>query len=180
MSLTLNDCMQIGIVSLFCVPYQNRSMGTKRAHSAMEGVHPSRQGQVYGDAKPLKKRRGMELPAHKKQAHSSSVNAIKKRIRDIKRRLERSRNLPATIRVEDERALAVYEQELATAAEEKARQRIIKKYHMVRFFGMLYIASLQCRAAELTHHRAPESYKTSQEITKTTPRKRIYRRGCCN
>ena len=80
----------------------------------------------------------MEPPILKKQAHASSVNTIKKRIRDVKRRLERSQNLPATIRVEDERALATYEQELAAADEEKTRQKMIKKYHMVRFFGMLY------------------------------------------
>jgi hypothetical protein len=102
----------------------------------MEEIHPSRQAQVPGSTKPKKKPRGMELQIHKNQAHSSSINAIKKRIRDVKRRLERSDNLPATIRVEDERALAAYEQELAAADEEKARQKMIKRYHMVRFFGM--------------------------------------------
>jgi hypothetical protein len=110
-------------------------MGAKRTHSAMEEVHPSRQAQVPGSTKPSKKPRRKEPPIHKKQAHFSSVNAIKKRIRDVKRRLERSNNLPATIRVEDERALAAYELELTAADEEKARQKMIKKYHMVRFFG---------------------------------------------
>lgn len=111
-------------------------MATKRTHAAMEGVHPSRQAQVPGSTKPSKKPRRAEQPIHKKQMHASSVNAIKKRIRDVKRRLERSDNLPATVRVEDERALAAYEQELAAADEEKARQKMIKRYHMVRFFGM--------------------------------------------
>lgn len=121
-------------------------MTTKRTHSAMDAVHPSRQAQVPGSTRPSKKPRKMERPIYKKQAHSSSVNAIKKRIRDVKRRLERSETLPATIRVEDERALAAYEQELAAADEEKTRQKMIKKYHMVRFFGMSYFSDniLQC------------------------------------
>lgn len=113
-------------------------MANKRAHSAIDMVHPSRQTQVPGSARPSKKRRRIEPPVHKKQAHASSVNAIKKRIRDVKRRLERSQNLPATIRAEDERALAAYGQEFAAAHEEKTRQKMIKKYHMVRFFGMSY------------------------------------------
>jgi hypothetical protein len=104
----------------------------------MEAIHPSRQSQVPGITRPSKKPRKADPPAYKKQAHTSSVNAIKKRIRDVKRRLERSQNLPATIRMEDERALAAYEQELTAADEEKTRQKMIKKYHMVRFFGKSY------------------------------------------
>jgi hypothetical protein len=121
-------------------------MATKRPHSAMNVVHPSRQAQVPGGTAPAKKPRKMGPPIYKKQAHASSVNAIKKRLRDVKRRLERSQNLPATIRMEDERALAAYEQELAAADEEKTRQKMIKKYHMVRFFGMSYFLGfmLQC------------------------------------
>jgi hypothetical protein len=121
-------------------------MTTKRTHSIMDVVHPSRQAQVPGSARPSKKPRRIEPPAYKKQAHASSVNAIKKRIRDVKRRLERSQNLPATLRAEDERALAAYELELSAADEEKIRQKMIKKYHMVRFFGKLhsYGFMLQC------------------------------------
>ena len=37
--------------------------------------------------------------------------------------------------MEKERALAGYKQDLAAAHDEKAKQAIIKKYHMVRFFG---------------------------------------------
>ena len=82
-----------------------------------------------------KKKRKVKSPHLKKQIHVSSINSIKTRIRDTKRRLERSKNLPATVRVEDERALDMYEQELAEAEEEKLRQKMIKRYHMVRFFG---------------------------------------------
>ncbi|KAM0131734.1 hypothetical protein ACHAQE_004838 [Botrytis cinerea] len=101
---------------------------------APEVVHPSRQVQVYGDEpKPAKKRKS-EPAFNKKQAHASSVNTIKKKIRDITRKLERAQDLPADVRVEDERALAAYQQELASAEAEKIRQKMIKKYHMVRFF----------------------------------------------
>jgi hypothetical protein len=102
-----------------------------------EGVHMARQGQIShpANSQRSKKRHRTEPPTHKKQAHASSVHAVKKRIRDVKRRLERCPNLPANVRVEDERALSVYEQELTAALEEKTRQKMIKRYHMVRFFG---------------------------------------------
>jgi len=114
-------------------------MALKRKHEESEPqevVHESRQFQVYGNtSKPAKKPRKSE-PVYKKQAHMSSVNAIKKRIRDVTRKLERAEDIPANVRIEDERALAAYQQELAAAEAEKTRQKMIKKYHMVRFFGM--------------------------------------------
>lgn len=116
-------------------------MAGKRKHDdseAREAVHESRKFQVYGDeSKPAKKPRRQEPKVHKKQAHASSVNDIKKRIRDVTRRLERVEDLPANVRIEDERALAAYQQELADAEAEKTRQKMIKRYHMVRFFGTL-------------------------------------------
>ncbi|KAH8758606.1 hypothetical protein BGZ57DRAFT_633725 [Hyaloscypha finlandica] len=100
-----------------------------------EAVHASRHSQVYGNpSKPAKKPRRFEPPVQRKQAHASSVNAIKKRVRDVTRKLERAEDLPADVRAEDERALAAYQQELASAQAEKTRQKMIKKYHMVRFF----------------------------------------------
>jgi hypothetical protein len=114
-------------------------MPLKRKHQEsdpQEAVHASRQFQVYGNPKPAKTPRRFDPPEYKIQAHASSVNAIKKRIRDVTRRLERSETLPANIRIEDERALAAFQQELASAKAEKIRQKMIKKYHMVRFFGM--------------------------------------------
>jgi len=121
-------------------------MSGKRKHEdsdAREAVHESRQFQVYGnDPKPAKKPRQQEPKAYKKQVHASSVNDIKKRIRNVTRRLERVEDLPANVRMEDERALAAYQQELAAAEAEKTRQKMIKKYHMVRFFGMLQSSHL--------------------------------------
>lgn len=115
-------------------------MPSKRKHQDSEAqtiVHASRQSQIYGsNPKPAKKPRRFEPAEYKKQAHASSVNAIKKRIRDVTRKLERSESLPADVRIEDERALATFQQELASAEAEKFRQKMIKKYHMVRFFGI--------------------------------------------
>lgn len=53
------------------------------------------------------------------------------------RKLERVDGLSADVRIEDERALAAYQQELVDAEAEKLRNRMIGKYHMVRFFGEL-------------------------------------------
>lgn len=116
-------------------------MSTKRKHQETESkgtVHAERQFQVPGSKPAKKKPRRFEPPQEPRvQAHASSVNAIKKRIRDVRRRLERADDLPANVRHEDERALAAYEQQLAEADAEKTRQKMIKKYHMVRFFGMI-------------------------------------------
>ena len=121
-------------------------MATKRKYqepAAEAAVHESRQFQVPGSKpKPAKKPRRFESPAQRKQAHASSVNAIKKRIRDVTRKLERSEDLPANVRIEDERALAAYQQELASAEAEKIRQKMIQKYHMVRFFGRPLLPTL--------------------------------------
>jgi len=105
-------------------------------------VHESRQLQVYGDkAKPTRPTHKFDQ-AQKRQASASAVNDIKKQMRNVRRRLEGLANLPADVRREDERALASYEQELAAAEAEKIRQKMIKKYHMVRFFGMVPLAPL--------------------------------------
>lgn len=113
-------------------------MPAKRPHEDLDGIHESRQPQVHqDDPKPAKKPRREGPPKIRKQVHASSVNAVKKRIRDVTRLLSRSEDLPADVRLENERALAAYQQELNAADEEKTRQRMIKKYHMVRFFGKL-------------------------------------------
>jgi hypothetical protein len=40
--------------------------------------------------------------------------------------------------MDNERALASYKLELADAMDEQRRQKMIKKYHMVRFFGEIF------------------------------------------
>ncbi|KAL8996265.1 MAG: hypothetical protein Q9169_004196 [Polycauliona sp. 2 TL-2023] len=65
---------------------------------------------------------------------SASVNALKSNIRSVSRVLDHAQDLPLDVRIEKERALAGYKQDLEKAQHEKERQRMIKKYHMVRFF----------------------------------------------
>jgi hypothetical protein len=145
-------------------------MAPKRKHQESEdqrAVHASRQSQVYGtEPKPAKKQRKFE-PA-RKQVHASSVNAIKKKIRDVSRRLERSEDIPADVRVQDERALAAYEQELAAAEAEKNRQKMIKKYHMVRFFerqkATRLLKKLRKRLIEAESTEEVETLKTQMHV----------------
>ncbi|TAQ91201.1 hypothetical protein B7494_g457 [Chlorociboria aeruginascens] len=132
-------------------------------------VHASRQSQVYGtNPRPSKKPRRSEPVELRKQAHASSVNAIKKRIRDVSRRLERADGLPANVRVEDERALAAYQQDLAAADAEKTRQKMIKRYHMVRFFerqkATRQLKKLRKRILETTFSEEVEELKTQMHI----------------
>ncbi|RKF74093.1 rRNA-processing protein efg1 [Golovinomyces cichoracearum] len=110
-------------------------MSSKRKHDETSSVHESRHAQIYGNgSKPSKKPRRQETTQIPKQHSPSSINAIKKRLRDVNRRLERSDKISAEIRAQDERAREAYQQELAVAEAEKRRQRMIKKYHMVKFF----------------------------------------------
>lgn len=135
-------------------------MGIKRKLSEMESVHPSRQALVPDTtSKPRKKPRRLGSQLHKKPESLTSINAIKKRIRDAKRRLERSENLPANMKVETERALAAYQLELVAAEEEKTRQKMISKYHMVRFFGMF--DSYLIKFNLLISHRTAKGLTTS-------------------
>ncbi|KAL8869487.1 MAG: hypothetical protein Q9174_004238 [Haloplaca sp. 1 TL-2023] len=74
--------------------------------------------------------------SHKAPVHtdSVSVNALKSKIRDVTRVLEHAQDLPMDVRIEKQRALAGYKQDLGKAQREKERQQMIKRYHMVRFF----------------------------------------------
>ncbi len=86
---------------------------------------------------PHKKKPKVSRPAPM-QSNSASFNALKSSIRSLSRVLEHEQNLPLDVRIEKERALAGYKQDLEKAQHEKERQRMIKKYHMVRFFGQSY------------------------------------------
>ncbi|KAL8948358.1 MAG: hypothetical protein Q9222_005454 [Ikaeria aurantiellina] len=83
--------------------------------------------------RPHGRENGAPKPMHMKSS-SVSVNALKTKIRDVTRVLQHAQDLPLDIRIEKERALAGYKQDLEKAQTEKERQRMIKKYHMVRFF----------------------------------------------
>ncbi|OOF95988.1 hypothetical protein ASPCADRAFT_30142, partial [Aspergillus carbonarius ITEM 5010] len=75
-------------------------------------------------------RKKIHLP--KKEHKYPSVNELKKRIRDVKRLLNKA-DLPADARIVQERALAGYENDLEEELKRRDRSKMIKKYHFVRF-----------------------------------------------
>ncbi len=67
-----------------------------------------------------------------------SLNAIKKRARNIERLLARDNlKLPSNKQRDLERELAAHKDRIEDARTKKDRSKMIQKYHMVRFFGML-------------------------------------------
>lgn len=108
--------------------YRDRSDPPKRKHNSDEASH-----QPY--------RKKVQLP--KKEHQYPSVNELKKRIRDVKRLLNRV-DLPADARIVQERALAGYENDLEEEENRRERSKMIKKYHFVRFLGMLRLMSFYC------------------------------------
>ncbi|KAI9367850.1 hypothetical protein BJX61DRAFT_266826 [Aspergillus egyptiacus] len=71
-------------------------------------------------------------PREKDDRNHVSVNELKRRIRDVKRLLNKP-DLPADVRIVQERALSGYEKELADEEKRRERSKMIKKYHFVRF-----------------------------------------------
>jgi len=74
----------------------------------------------------------------------TTTSQLKSRIRDLRRLLEHVDNTPkykmsAVLRIERERELAACEHQvaenIAAARETEIRQKMISKYHQVRFFG---------------------------------------------
>lgn len=110
-------------------------MAIKRSHhhdpvspdstSRRNPVHPSKR------RKPDK----FALPATK----SASINQLKSKIRDLTRALEHSDHLPAGVRIEKERALVGYKQDVEKIHEDRRKNELVKRYHMVRFFGGLFL-----------------------------------------
>ncbi|KAF2637224.1 hypothetical protein P280DRAFT_500817 [Massarina eburnea CBS 473.64] len=94
-------------------------------------------------------------------ANSDSTNVLKRRIRDLKRMLNHldsdpTKKMPQTVRMEQERELAACEHELAEKVAQKLesdfKNKIIHKYHGVRFFerkkAMRNIKRMQKQLAE--------------------------------
>lgn len=119
-------------------------MGTKRPHdddsmpaepaSRRHPTHPSKRQKSNNLAPPTTK--------------PTSINQLKSKIRDLTRAIEHSENLPPGVRIEKERALAGYKQDVEKIHEDKRKNELIKKYHMVRFFGGLFLALTDLRATE--------------------------------
>ncbi|KAJ5735416.1 rRNA-processing protein efg1 [Penicillium malachiteum] len=85
-----------------------------------------------GDQRQSHSTQSKGKPAPRNEREAASVNDLKRRIRDVKRLLNKAK-LPADARVVQERALAGYEQDLADETARRDRSQMIKKYHFVRF-----------------------------------------------
>ncbi|KAL2833206.1 hypothetical protein BJY01DRAFT_225278 [Aspergillus pseudoustus] len=82
---------------------------------------------------PLKRKKTTTITRNPdEQPAQTSINDLKRRIRDVKRLLYKS-DLPADKRIIQERALKGYEKELADEEGRRERSKMIKKYHFVRF-----------------------------------------------
>ncbi|KAL2819352.1 hypothetical protein BDW59DRAFT_181667 [Aspergillus cavernicola] len=81
---------------------------------------------------PPNKKKPSSHPREKEEQNQVSINDLKRRIRDVKRLLNKP-DLPADARILQERALAGYEKELADEERRRERSKLIKKYHFVRF-----------------------------------------------
>lgn len=98
----------------------------------------------------------------------TSVNELKRRIRDVKRLLNKG-TLPPDARIVQERALAGYEQDLADETARRDRSHLISKYHFVRFLGMQSPASLILDIRSLTVNSFIRSQNCKQESEQTPP-----------
>ncbi|SPQ22361.1 3813dcfe-cf73-4d13-8564-9e9d4aa4a947 [Thermothielavioides terrestris] len=107
-------------------------MGKKRPHPDGESA-----GHSSGDEtrkRPRTSRPHKPIPRNQ-EADKPSLSAIKKRARAIERLLARDNlNIPANKQNELERELAAHKQRIEDARAKKERNKMIKKYHMVRFF----------------------------------------------
>jgi hypothetical protein len=109
---------------------RKRPSPTDNSTPASDGAFkkPRKGGPYNPNDKPAK---------YKTQAKKHSTGPLKKRIRDIKRQLERGENMPVRLRVEHERELAELERDLLVTEGEIQKQENIGRYHKVRFFGKL-------------------------------------------
>ncbi|KAA8647280.1 hypothetical protein EYZ11_011137 [Aspergillus tanneri] len=109
-----------------------------RSQSPISRPPKDRNYRDRSDARPKRKDRDDDTSTRKKlrmpqkEINYPSVNELKKRIRDVKRLLNRV-DLPADARIVQERALTGYEKDLEEEMNRRDRSKMIKKYHFVRF-----------------------------------------------
>lgn len=92
-----------------------------------------------GDAGSQAPKRRKNLNGKVSKARPDNINWLKKRARNIERQFRSAQKLPADKRNELERELAHSKQKIQEASNEKQRKQMITKYHMVRFFGKLWL-----------------------------------------
>lgn len=127
----LKSRMNFRISQQSVIPKIAMGMGRDAIHFA-----PSKRKNDYdgpGTSSAKRQHKPSKTTPHTSNKHS--INLLKSQIRTLTRSLDHNDDLPAGVRIEKERALAGYRQDLEDAEHEKRRQAIISRYHMVRFFG---------------------------------------------
>lgn len=112
-------------------------MGRRGAHYSPDSTHkkPNRGDYYSGQGTHPAKRQEKANNSALRTSKIHSVNSLKSKIRDLTRSLDHNEDMPAGVRIEKERAVAGYKQDLENAEQEKRKQAIISRYHRVRFFG---------------------------------------------
>lgn len=100
-------------------------MGSKRPYSAVDST--ASEGR-FSQHKKRKNNKTYEVK-------DNSINSAKKRARTIERRLNKGDDLPADVQQKLEREMAALQRRVEEVQGKKLRQKMIGKYHMVRFFG---------------------------------------------
>lgn len=112
-------------------------------------------------------RRHQKVDGAPQGSHIPSVAPLKSKIHDLTRALQHNERMPADVRVEKERALAGYRKDLENAEKEKQKQLLIKRYHMVRFFGESVLCSV--KPSEYKHHidrPSPKSARRQKDMSR--------------
>lgn len=105
-------------------------MGSKRTFGEVDG---SAQPEWSDQAGPAKKKYKKNK---KHKAKPGSLNWVKKRARTIERRFQKDKDaIPANVQKDLERELVSHNRKINEEKDKKQRNKMIKKYHMVRFFG---------------------------------------------
>ncbi|KAI1488104.1 hypothetical protein F5X96DRAFT_646918 [Biscogniauxia mediterranea] len=106
-------------------------MSSKRKFADFNAdAEPQARRRAPGHRLPKKSGKGNEKD-HK--TRPDNLNWLKKRVRDIERRFQAGKNLPANVQNELERELAHHQQRIVEITDAKKRKLMISKYHMVRF-----------------------------------------------
>jgi hypothetical protein len=111
------------------------SMSHKRKHT--DTVDGEKDASSFKKHKSFKRRKD---PSHHDEPKVESASSLKSRLRNLTRLLEHAKDkMPANVRNERERELEACKHELAEklAADREAdfRNKLIGKYHHIRFFG---------------------------------------------
>lgn len=108
-------------------------MSSKRKFSEFNAEPPSAgETREYAPSHQTSKHKKKKGPSKEKP---TSIAWLKKRARTIERRLNHKDSLPANVKHDLEKELDHHKQKLDDLADGRKRNAMIKKYHMVRFFG---------------------------------------------